>query len=61
MRPAHVRGLIAPVFIALGLVAATLDLVRPSSDFTWLALLSLFLALVFARDTGRLLADRFKH
>jgi hypothetical protein len=55
-----VRGVIAPVFISLGLAAAILDLRLHSSAMIWLSLLSLTLALVFARDTRRLLSRAFK-
>jgi hypothetical protein len=60
MIPLRLRGVIAPVFIALALAAGVLDLRLERPVFFWLSLLSLALALVFARDTSRLLVGTFK-
>ena len=49
----------APGFIALALAASVLDLWRDRPLFLWLSILSTFLALIFARDTGRLIANTF--
>jgi hypothetical protein len=54
------RGVIAPAFLALGLGAAILDLRLDRPALVWLSLLSLALALVFPRDTSRLLSSVFK-
>jgi hypothetical protein len=54
------RGVIAPLFIALGLGAGVLDLQLDCPVFFWLSLLSLALGLAFARDASRLLANTFK-
>ena len=49
----------APGFIALALAAGVLDLWRDRPLFLWLSILSIVLAFIFARDTGRLIANTF--
>jgi hypothetical protein len=51
MNPLPLRGVIAPVFIALGIAAGFLDLWRDSDSLVWLGLGFLALGLVFARHT----------
>jgi hypothetical protein len=60
MKQLPLRGVIAPVFIALALAASILDLRLDRPAFLWLSLLSIAAGLVFARDTSRLLASAFK-
>jgi hypothetical protein len=48
------RGLIAPVFIALAIAAGFLTFRINSESLRWLSLVFLALWLVFARDTRRL-------
>ncbi len=60
MTQLSIRGVIAPVFIALAIGAAVLDLRLDRPVFVWLSLLSSVAGLVFARDTRSLLANNFK-
>jgi hypothetical protein len=57
MKPLSLRGMIAPVVIALAIAAGFLDLWRQSETMTWLGLGFLALALAFAGDTRRMLAS----
>ena len=59
MNQLPLRGVMAPGFIALALAAGVLDLWRDRPLFLWLSILFMLLALIFARDTGRLIANTF--
>lgn len=50
------RGVIAPVFMALGIAAGVLDLYVDSRVLVWLGLGSLTMGLYFSHYTHRLLA-----
>ncbi len=52
-----VRGLIAPLFIALAIAAGVLNLWVDSSDLFWLGLGFCALALAFARHTHALFIE----
>lgn len=59
MRELPLRGVMAPVFIALGLGAGILDLRVGSPILFWLGLGCLALGLTFARYTRQLLGNVF--
>jgi hypothetical protein len=61
-QPKHLalRGIMAPIFIALSLGTATLDLRLDNPVFVWLSLIFCALALAFSREAGSLLASTFK-
>jgi hypothetical protein len=54
MKPLPLRGLIAPIFIALAIAAGFLTFRIDSESLRWLSLVVVALGLVFARDTRRL-------
>ena len=51
------RGVIAPLLIALAIVAGFFDLLLNSRNLLWLGLGFLALGFGFARDTHRLVTD----
>ncbi len=57
MSPLSLRGLIAPLFIALAIAAGLLNLWVDSSNLLWLGLGFCALALAFARHTHRLFVE----
>lgn len=60
MRQLPLRGVMAPMFSALGIAAGYLDMRLDRPALGWLAFLAVALGLVFARDTSRMLASTFK-
>ncbi len=60
MSTLSLRGLIAPLFIALAIGAGVLNLWVDSSDLFWLGLFFCALALAFARYTHALFIEGMK-
>ncbi|HXJ01782.1 MAG TPA: hypothetical protein VNH44_11195 [Micropepsaceae bacterium] len=55
------RGVIAPIFMAMALAALTINLWMELPLLFWLGLGSLLMGWAFARYTSRLLANTFPH
>jgi hypothetical protein len=60
MRKLHVRGVLSPAFLALGIAAGLLGLSHLSPVFIWLTLIFLALGLALAHETNRLLSGTDK-
>lgn len=60
MSPISLRGLMAPLFIAIGLTFGVINIRLDRPVLFWLALFFLFLALAFAPATRQLLGNTFK-
>ena len=60
MKKLPVRGLIAPVCIALAIAAGVLELRIDSLVLRWLGLGFLAVGLIFARDSRNLLSNAFR-